>query len=129
MDAIVDGATEVAKPDFYHPGVTQQTRYICEQCKTENDIRGRFGYCTSCGLRNNVAALRSQIDLIRSDLNDGRTAPDESVKKIVSGFDACCRDFVAQLATLPMRDRRRRELQQLLFHAIDTPAEALKAGV
>jgi hypothetical protein len=118
MDAIVDGAADVPKPDFYHPGTTQQTRFTCERCKVQNDIRGRFGYCSSCGWRNNVAELRSQIELIRTDLNNARVAPDEAVKKIVSAFDACCRDFVGQLAGLPMRDRRRRELQQLLFHGI-----------
>jgi len=126
MDAIVDGAADVPKPDFYHPGTTQQTRFTCERCKMENDIRGRFGYCSSCGGRNNVAELRSQIELIRTDLNNARVAPDEAVKKIVSAFDACCRDFVGQLAGLPMRDWRRRALQQLLFHGIEAPAELLE---
>jgi hypothetical protein len=125
MDAIVDSSADVPKPDFYHPGTAQQTRFRCEKCKTENDIRGRFGYCSSCGWRNNVAELRSQIALLRSDLNDDRVSPEEAVKKIVSAFDACCRDFVAQLSGLPMRDRRRRALQQLLFHGIDAPAELL----
>jgi hypothetical protein len=76
--------------------------------------------------RNNIAELRSQIDAIRSDLNEARVAPEESVKRIVSAFDACCRDFVAQLATLPMRNRRRDGLQQLLFHGIDAPTELIK---
>ena len=126
MDAIVDGAPDIPKPAFYYPGTSQQTRFDCMRCKTKNDIRGRFGYCCACGLRNNLSELRSQIDAIRSDLNEARVAPEKSVKRIVSAFDACCRDFVAQLATLPMRNRRRQELQQLLFHGIEAPAELLK---
>jgi hypothetical protein len=126
MDAIVDGGAHIPKPAFYYPGTSQQTSFTCVQCKTKNDIRGRFGYCCACGCRNNIAELRSQIEIIRSDLNDARVAPEESVKRIVSAFDACCRDFVAQLATLPMRNRRREDLEQLLFHGIDAPSELLK---
>jgi hypothetical protein len=126
MDAIVDAGAPIPKPAFYYPGTGQQTCFTCVQCKTKNDIRGRFGYCCACGCRNNIAELRSQIEIIRSDLNDARVAPEESVKRIVSAFDACCRDFVAQLATLPMRNRRREDLQQLLFHGIDAPSELLK---
>ena len=55
----------------------------------------------------------------------GPLAPEEAVKKIVSVFDACCRDWAAQLATLPMRPRRRKELLEMLFHGIDA-AEVLK---
>jgi hypothetical protein len=126
MDAIVDAGAPIPKPASYYPGTGQQTCFTCVQCKTKNDIRGRFGYCCACGCRNNIAELRSQIEIIRSDLNDARVAPEESVKRIVSAFDACCRDFVAQLATLPMRNRRREDLQQLLFHGIDAPSELLK---
>lgn len=126
MDAIFDAGADVPKPAFYYPGTSQQICFTCARCETKNDIRGRFGYCCACGCRNNLAELRSQIDSIRSDLNDARVAREESVKRVVSAFDACCRDFVAQLATLPMRHRRREQLQHLLFHGIDAPADLLK---
>ena len=54
-----------------------------------------------------------------AETNDGRLALEEAVKRIVSVFDACCRDWAAQLATLPMRPRRRRELLDTLFHRLD----------
>jgi hypothetical protein len=126
MDAIVDAGADIPKPPFYYPGTSQQTRFNCVRCNMKNDIRGRFGYCCACGCRNNFAELRLQIDTIRSELNETRVAPEEAVKRIVSAFDACCRDFVAQLATLPMRNRRREALQQLLFHGIDAPSELLR---
>jgi hypothetical protein len=118
MDAIVDGAV-VPKPDFYHPGTSQQTRFECVHCQAANDIRGRYGFCSRCGWRNNLADLRSRIESIRAETNDGRLALEEAVKRIVSVFDACCRDWAAQLATLPMRPRRRRELLDTLFHRLD----------
>lgn len=116
MDAIVDSADDVPKPDFYHPGTSQQTRFKCVKCGNENDIRGRFGYCSSCGWRSNVADLRSQMDKLRTDLNEGRVTTEDAVKKIVSLFDSCCRDLVAQLATLPLLERRRAEVLAVLFH-------------
>lgn len=119
MDAIVDSASDVPKPGFYHPGTSQQTRFQCVQCGTENDIRGRFGYCAFCGWRSNVADLRTQVENLRAELNSGRTTPEELVKKMVSLFDACCRDFVAQLAKFPMRPRRRNEVLDVLFHRLE----------
>jgi hypothetical protein len=118
MDAIVDAAPDVPKPDFYHPGTTQQTRFDCIECKTDNDIRGRYGFCSRCGRRNNLADLRTIIDLIRAELNESRIAAEDAVKKIVSVFDACCRDLAVQLATLPMRPRRRKELLGILFYGL-----------
>ena len=124
MDAIVDGAV-VPKPEFYHPGTSQQTRFKCVRCQVDNDIRGRYGFCSRCGWRNNLTDLQTQIDIVRADMNAGRLAPEEAVKKIVSVFDACCRDWAAQLAALPMRPRRRKELLETLFHGIDA-ADILK---
>jgi hypothetical protein len=115
MDAIVDGAADVPKPDFYHPGIAQQTLFKCVRCNVANDIRGRYGFCSRCGWRNNVADLRAQIEAIRAEMNDGRLVSEEAVKKIISVFDACCRDLAAQLAALPMRPRRRKELLETLF--------------
>jgi len=118
MDAIVDGAV-VPKPDFYHPGTSQQTRFKCVRCQVDNDIRGRYGFCSRCGWRNNLADLKAQIEIVREQMNMGRLAPEEAVKRIVSVFDACCRDWAAQLAARPMRPRRRKELQDTLFHRLD----------
>jgi len=124
MDAIVDGAG-VPKPDFYYPGTSQQTRFKCVRCQVANDIRGRYGFCSRCGWRNNLADLQAQIEIVRADMNASHLAPEEAVKRIVSVFDACCRDWAAQLATLPMRPRRRKELLETLFHGIDA-ADVLK---
>jgi hypothetical protein len=119
MDAIVDGAGDIPKPEFYYPGTSQQTRFKCVRCQVNNDIRGRYGFCSGCGWRNNLADLQGQIKIIREEINTDRLTAAEAVKKIVSVFDACCRDWAAQLATVPMRARRRKELLETLFHRID----------
>jgi hypothetical protein len=124
MAAIVDGAV-VPKPEFYYPGTSQQTRFKCVHCGVANYIRGRYGFCSRCGWRNNLADLQAHIEIVRADMNAGRLAPEEAVKKIVSVFDACCRDWAAQLATLPMRPHRQKELLGTLFHGIDA-ADVLK---
>jgi len=119
MDAIVDGAPDVAKPEFYYPGTSQQTKFKCSKCETETDIRGRYGFCTRCGWRNNLADLSAEMDRLRADLNAGRITPEDTVKKAVSLFDACCRDWVSQLAVLPMRPHRRKMVLDVLFHRLN----------
>jgi hypothetical protein len=119
MDAIVDMDADLPKPDFYHPGTSQQTKFHCEGCKTTTDIRGRFGFCSYCARRNNLADLRTQISTIRADLNGNRMPPEGALKQIVSVFDACCRDIASQLSKLPMTARRRKEVLDLLFHRWD----------
>src|SRR5262249_20327412 len=89
MDAIVDGAV-VPKPEFYHPGPSQQTQLQCVRRQADDDMRGRCGFWSRCGWRNNLADLQAQIEIVGGDMNAGRFAPEEAVKKIVSVFDACC---------------------------------------
>jgi len=119
MDAIVDLDDGVEKPEFYHPGTSQQTKFTCEDCKTTTDIRGRYGFCTGCARRNNLGDLRAEISMIRTELNTGRMSPEDALKKVVSTFDACCRDFASQLAKLPTTSRRRKAVLDILFHRFD----------
>ncbi len=119
LDAIVDMDAGLEKPDFYHPGTSQQTKFRCASCKTVTDIRGRFGFCSYCARRNNLADLRTQISMIRAELNSNRTPPADALRQIVSAFDACCRDIASQLSKLPMTARRRKEVLDLLFHRLD----------
>jgi hypothetical protein len=127
MDEIVDAAADVEKPDFYHPGISQQTQFSCKKCGVANDIRGRFGHCGGCGWRNNLEDLRALVISLRTELNGGRLSADEALKRAVSGFDACCRDFTRQLASLPMRGSRRSELLNVLFHRFEAREIIIRA--
>jgi hypothetical protein len=128
MDTIVDAAGDLPKPDFYHPGIGQQTQFTCTRCKSFHDIRGRHAYCCVCGQRNNISLFQNAIDDIRARLNNGQVAPEEAVKQIVSALDSCCRNFVDHIELrTPMRPRRRKQLQELLFHGMEAAASFLKA--
>ena len=118
MDAIADRGGAQPKPDFYYTTETQQTRYKCDHCADFNDIRGRFGYCASCGWRNNALSLRTSFATLRETFNNNEVGATEAVRSAVSGFDACCRDFAVQLPKrVPMKPNRRTELEKLVFHS------------
>ena len=128
MDGIADAAL-VPKPDFYFEGQVQQTQFTCNACNGWNDIKGQFGYCATCGTRNNTRRLEAELEEVRRKLNDGATKPAEAVHAAVSAFDSCCRNFVGQLCErVPMTDGRAARLKRMLFHELDGKAEELKAA-
>ena len=99
MDAVADQKPDQPKPAFYYTSASQQTRYKCEHCGEFNDIRGLYGYCASCGRRNNVQSLKGSFGKLRERLISGQSSPIDTIKSAVSEFDACCRDLTVQLTT------------------------------
>jgi len=123
MDEIAGKRADQPKPEFYYTSQTQQTRYKCEHCGEFNDIRGRYGYCASCGWRNNAQLVKAIFLLLRERLNDGQGTSVETVNSAVSEFDACCRDIAGQLAKrVPMKPGRKTDLQRVLFHDLESTA-------
>lgn len=128
MNEVADAVSGKPRPDFYYTSTTQQTEFRCVECNSYNDIRGRYGYCASCGCRNTVASQRAALDEIRDQLNAGSVTSIDAVKKAVSEFDSACRDYVEQLASrVPMKESRCNQLRQLLFHNIDKVDEVMKS--
>lgn len=120
MDAIADQDQDRPKPAFYYTAETQQTRYRCSHCNEFNDIRGLYGYCASCGWRNNGQSLREKFAGLRERLNGGQISPADAVKAAVSEFDACCRDMTAQIINrIPMKPGRKSEFERPVFHDVD----------
>jgi len=123
MDEIADKGSDQPKPDFYYTSQTQQTRYKCDHCGEFNDIRGRFGYCASCGWRNNAQSTKASFFTLRERLNNGLATPVETVNSAVSEFDACCRNIVGELAKrAPMKPNRKADFERTLFHDFDSAA-------
>ena len=60
----------------------------CEACGIQTDILGRFGYCSTCGTRNDLAMLVADIEAIRAAVNSG-TSPVTALKEAVDAFDSC----------------------------------------
>jgi len=124
MDAVARQQDE-PKPDFYYSAEAQQTRYKCDHCGEFNDIRGVFGYCASCGWRNNCQFLRAAFDSLRERLNSRQSGAEDTVRSAVSEFDACCRDLTLQLTNrVPMKRGRQADLERLTFHDVEATAIA-----
>ncbi len=120
MDVIADSVADDPRPDFYYTSITQQTEFRCEACNSYNDIRGRYGYCASCGWRNTAASQRAALGKIREQLKVHALSAADTVKQAVSEFDSAARDFVNQLvARIPMKESRRNQLEGLLFHNLE----------
>jgi len=127
MNAVADLVPGKPRPDFYVASITQQTQFKCAKCTSFNDVRGRYAYCANCGWRNNRATAEAALAAIRDKLNADQVTPQDAVKQAVSEFDSCARNFVDELARrVPMKESRRNELQDLLFHSLERGESLLK---
>ena len=127
MDTVADAACQGAeKPAFYISEESQQRKFSCVACNEFNDILGRFGYCSQCGTRNDLAEFEDDIvPAIRARLNAGN-APEDCVRDAVASFDSLTRQIGRQLAALvPMSQRRRQRLLTQGFHDVSDVAESL----
>lgn len=128
MDIVADAVgKEDEKPAFYVSEQSQQRKFTCSVCEEFNDILGRFGYCSLCGTRNDLADFEGQtVPTIRKRLNDG-TAPEDCLRDAVAAFDT----FIAQVAKqltdiVPMTDRRKKRLSTQRFHNIEEVCATFK---
>ncbi len=126
MDRYADRAnSEVERPAFYYTEERQQSRWRCSRCGNEQDILAHYGYCSSCGYRNNAELLRRELEGIR--LRCETDAGHEHLKDIVSHFEGFGRDLVERLAEqVPMTSARRKMVLDLRFHNIRHAREALQ---
>jgi len=118
MDAVADATgQEGPKPAFYVAEENQQCKFKCEACGEHNDILGRYGYCSSCGTRNDLQDLRQNtLQSVRAALNNGGSAED-AVRGAVGAFDTVAGQYAKQLLSLvPMSRGRRDRLGRQRFH-------------
>ena len=120
MDEVADTAQrEVKRPRFYYVEENQKNKYRCDACDAINDILGRFGYCSSCGTRNDCQLFRATIEAIRERVSAGTNLP-ACVKDTVGGFDSLARSYARQLTDrVPMTPRRQRKCKRFLFHGFE----------
>lgn len=128
MDIVADAVgKENEKAAFYVSEQSQQCKFTCGACEEFNDILGRFGYCSLCGTRNDLADFEGQtIQNIRKRLNDG-AAPEDCLRDAVAAFDT----FVAQVAKqltdmVPMTERRKKRLLTQRFHNLEDVCKTFK---
>ncbi|MHB8069160.1 MAG: hypothetical protein ACYDIC_14820 [Desulfobaccales bacterium] len=118
MDEVADAVgKEGEKPAFYVSEESQQCKFTCRACDEFNDILGRFGYCSLCGTRNDLAEFEGQIiPNIRGRLNSNNP-PEDSVRDAVASFDSFMAQYAKQLVELvPMTKHRKNRLAKQRFH-------------
>ena len=118
MDVVADAAgKEGEKPAFYVSEQSQQRKFTCVACDEFNDILGRFGYCSLCGTRNDLADFEGQtVPAIRDRLNAG-DAPEDCVRDAVASFDSFIAQVAKELAEMvPLTGRRMDRLSKQRFH-------------
>src|SRR3546814_14197770 len=73
MDKVADAVgLEGEKHPFYVSEQSQQHKFNCKACGEFNDILGRYGYCSRCGTRNDLAFFEGvAIPAIKDRLNSG----------------------------------------------------------
>ena len=125
MDAVADAGSNEPVPEFYIAERSQQCRFTCSCCSTQNDILGRFGYCSSCGQRNNYEQFKAELSTAAGSVKSEAKA-EAAIRLMISDFDACARDYVSAMTKrIPMTRRRSKELGKMLFHELDDRAQKM----
>jgi len=111
---------EGEKPPFYVSEQSQQRKFTCGACGEFNDILGRFGHCSSCATRNDLADFEDlTVPTIRERINAGN-APEDCVRDAVASFDSFLAQLARQLAELvPLTERRKNRLLRQRFHNLE----------
>lgn len=121
MDEVADAVgKEGERPAFYISEQSQQRKFTCGACDEFNDILGRFGYCSLCGTRNDLAEFEGQtVPTVRERLNAGQV-PEDCVRDAVSSFDSFVSQYAKQLAEMvPLMERRKNRLLKQRFHNLE----------
>ncbi|MCK4787408.1 MAG: hypothetical protein KAV87_26860 [Desulfobacteraceae bacterium] len=128
MDEVADAVGKVTeKPAFYVSEQSQQHKFNCGACGGFNDILGRFGYCSLCGTRNDLAEFeKNTVVNIRDRLNKS-SAPEDCLRDSVASFDSFMSQVAKQLVALvPMTQNRKKRLLNHSFHDFEEICSTFK---
>lgn len=127
LDVVADAVGSEEKPPFYYAEESQQNRFACAECDSLEDILGRFGYCSVCGSRNDVAELEKTMNAIRERINNGGPYED-CVRGTVAAFDSVVSQYVKELTRrVPMTPARKNRLESARFHNLASVTSELKS--
>ena len=127
LDAVADAVSNVEKPPFYYAEESQQNKFSCTACNCIVDILGKFGYCSSCGTRNDLQELGRTLDAIRKRINT-EDAREACVRDAVAAFDSFVGQYVRELVKrIPMTKSRRNRLESSRFHNVNLVRDELKS--
>mgnify|MGYP003666557121 CR=1 FL=1 len=121
LDEVADATLgRCEKPAFYISEERQQTLLNCAECGEFNDIIGRFGHCSVCYTRNDLAVLVEDVfPSLRADL-DNKKRPEEVLLRAVSAFEVLIKNYVARIVEeVPMIPERKDKLSKSRFRDLD----------
>lgn len=126
LDAVADAAgKDIEKPRFFYAERSQQHKYTCEACGSVQDILGKYGFCSSCGMRNDLMVVRGALKRIRQRVDASENLI-SCLKDTVTEFDSAARAIAKRLAAMvKMKPRRKAELERMLFHSLKPRAEEM----
>jgi hypothetical protein len=127
MDTVADAAgKDIEKPRFFYAEEAQQNSYRCESCGARQDILGRYGFCSSCGTRNELFEVRTALERIKQKVEVGSEFV-AGLKDSVTEFDSAARALAKCLAKMvPMKAGRKDALNRMLFHNIKKRSREMK---
>jgi len=115
------------KPAWHYSEVKQQFHFKCEtdNCGTETDILGDYGFCPRCGRTNAQKLFNEEIDKLltrwqetKQDVSDrrshGEVWEDLTVKSLFA-FEPFAKHIRLKLLLFPMTARRKKQLEDLNF--------------
>lgn len=130
MDEVADAVgKKTKKPKFYYAEESQQNKFTCNACGNFNDILGKYGYCSSCGTRNDLQELEEKIiPSIRNKIKKGGSF-EACVKDVVSAFDSFAGKYLEQLVNrIPMTPARKKTFSKMRFHNLEKVSDELKSA-
>ena len=122
---------------WHYSEVKQQFHFKCEtnECGTEVDILGDYGFCPQCGRTNARKLFHEEIDcMLRrwqetnqdvADRNQRGEVWEDLTVKSVSVFEPFAKHIRLKLLLLPMTARRRKQLEGISFQRPLAADEAL----
>jgi len=119
LDAAAD-ATEgnVEPPKAFYGETSMQTQFICDECRTWNDVLGRFAYCCACGTRSELQDLEKKVGAIRERINREQEWADR-VRDLVGAFDSVASQYAKEmLRRTPLVAARRALLEGKSMHGL-----------
>jgi hypothetical protein len=130
MDPIADRAQQdVALPSYCYTETSQQHQYTCDACGGTDDILGTYGYCSSCGTRNDRSLFARTVEAIREETRTRHSKDDPlepAVPDLVRAFDSMARQYAKQLAArIPLVAARKTRLLETPFHNVQQRADEL----
>jgi len=129
MDEVADAVGSGSeKPSFYVSEESQQKKFTCPVCDEYNDILGRFGYCSSCGTRNDLTDFEeNSVQTIRERLNAGN-ALEKCLRDAASEFDSFMGQIAKELVNnIPLTEKRKQRLLKNRFYNIEEVCDIFKS--